>query len=110
MIMKGSSVPSKVESKNERSRTRFKVASESVTSIVNSNEPNPESGSTLVIVSPVAIYSKSKELPSTSTDIVSAYTNAEDSIVKKINPREIFSKVFPLAKFLNLSDCNWLIL
>ena len=72
MIMKGSSDPSKVESKNERSRTRFKVAAGSVTSTANSNEPNPESGSTLVTVNPVATYSKSKEFPSTSTDIVSA--------------------------------------
>ena len=44
------------------------------------------------------------------TEIVSAYTNADESIVKKINPRDIFSNELPLVKFLNLSDCNWLVL
>ena len=55
-------------------------------------------------VIPVASYSKSKEFPSTSTDIVSAYTKAVESIVNKIKPREIFNKELTLGKVVCLSE------
>ena len=102
--MKGSSSPSNVESKKERSKTRFRIPIESVTSTVKSNEPNPESDSTSSTVNPVAVYSTSKEVPSTSTDIVSAYTRAVESIVNKIRPSEIFNKELTLGSDVCLSE------
>ena len=72
MIIKGSSSPSNVESKKERSKTIFKIPTDSVTSTVNSKEPNPDSGSIPEIVTPVKVISTSNVLPSMSMDSVSA--------------------------------------
>jgi hypothetical protein len=39
-----------------------------------------------------------------SSEVVSAYTRAVESIVKKINPAEIFTKELTFGIFINFSD------
>ncbi len=46
----------------------------------------------------------SKEFPSTSTEVVSAYTNTKDSAVNSINPTEIFNNKSTLQKGSNRLD------
>ena len=71
---------------------------DSVTSTVNIKEIKSVSDSIPETVIPVAVYSTLKEVPSTSTGIVSAYTRAVESIVKKIKPSEIFNNELTLGK------------
>ena len=98
-IIKSSSNPSNSESKNERSNIISNIPVDLVTSTVNIKEIKSASDSIPETVIPVASYSTSKEVPSTSTDIVSAYTSTDEIIVNKINPRDIFKK--------ELTPGNW---
>ena len=105
-IIKSSSRPSKVESKKERSSVISNIPLEAVTSTVKINEIKSVSASIPDTVIPVTSYSTLNEFPSTSTVIVSAYTNANEIIVNRINPREIFNRELTLGKFTILSECN----
>ncbi len=71
-MMNSSSIPSKVESKKERSNVISKVPGESDTLTVKIRERKSRSASIPETVTPVPVYSISKEFPSTSTEIVSA--------------------------------------
>ena len=73
---------------------------------MRNKEKDSASASIPETVIPVASYSKSKGVPSTSTDIVSAYTNAVEIIVNKINPIDIFKRESTLGNDVCFSEYN----
>ena len=104
--IKSSSNPSKVESKKARSSVISSVPDESGTSTVRIKETKSRSASMEDTVIPVAVYSTSYVVPSTSTGIVSAYTSAKEIIVNSTKPKEIFKRVLTLGKAI-LSEVSF---